>query len=131
MLAFQATARLPETGVVDRPTWTALLGADAAAQLYDKAAQAAIGTVEVAEVTAVAAAASGGSAVVAAAAASIRVSTSVGAADAKATLTKWPVLMEGDGGREVHALQVRHGVIWYDRRDAGLRNTQGSGLTSG
>ncbi|GFR47646.1 hypothetical protein Agub_g9389 [Astrephomene gubernaculifera] len=135
VLAFQASVRLPETGVVDRPTWTALLGEAAAGELYDRGAAAEAAAVMAAVVTAVQTAESGdrsgdgastrspppvspppvSSDAVSAAAppppASSSSSSSAAAAAATAATAagppaQWPVLMEGDGGREVHALQV-------------------------
>ncbi|KAG2424695.1 hypothetical protein HXX76_014271 [Chlamydomonas incerta] len=98
VLTFQASERLPETGVVDRPTWTALLGAEVADELYSRAAAAAAATATAATapVAAATAPSSSGSGS----------SSGRGTAKAGEPQARWKVLMEGDGGKEVHALQV-------------------------
>jgi peptidoglycan hydrolase-like protein with peptidoglycan-binding domain len=99
LLSYQACQGLPETGVTDDATWAALLGSDAVAsgggggaeaqqQQQDGAASASSSSSN----------GSGSSSTTAAAA----------AADAPPRTT-WPVVMDGDGGREVHALHVALG----------------------
>ncbi|KXZ54376.1 hypothetical protein GPECTOR_5g455 [Gonium pectorale] len=96
VLSFQASARLPETGVVDRPTWTALLGQEEAEQLFSRAPQQQPQQPQPAPTASPAAA-------------SVPAPGSGPAGSGSSErryVDKWPVLMEGDGGREVHALQV-------------------------
>ncbi|EFJ50292.1 hypothetical protein VOLCADRAFT_103883 [Volvox carteri f. nagariensis] len=105
VLSFQASERLPETGVVDRPTWTALLGVEVAEELYARAAALSNSGVATAT-TATAEPASSQPSPASSARISTTTTSTAPAAAAPADLTKWPVLMDGDGGREVHAMQV-------------------------
>ncbi|GLC56122.1 hypothetical protein PLESTB_001066700 [Pleodorina starrii] len=109
VLSFQASERLPETGVVDRPTWTALLGTQVAEELYGRAAAAAAAASGVEPVKTDSSAPATSSSP---SSSSSAPSPSAGRGAVPAPppagvdLLQWPVLMEGDGGREVHALQV-------------------------
>lgn len=104
VLAFQASVRLPETGVVDRPTWTALLGEQEAGRLY---AAAGAGSAAGGDGAGAGAGAAGaGAGAVRAGDVGESHAARTGVSDVE-TFERWPVLMEGDGGRAVHALQVR------------------------
>ncbi|GIL66280.1 hypothetical protein Vafri_19872, partial [Volvox africanus] len=108
VLAFQASERIPEIGVVDRTTWTALLGPEVAEELYSRTPTMTTTAPALVTSTATATASLGAAT---ATSSSSRLSAASGSAAATAgvppeDLTKWPVLMDGDGGREVHALQV-------------------------
>eukprot|EP01024_Parvocaulis_polyphysoides_P042079 TRINITY_DN3855_c0_g1_i1.p1 TRINITY_DN3855_c0_g1~~TRINITY_DN3855_c0_g1_i1.p1 ORF type:complete len:625 (-),score=149.81 TRINITY_DN3855_c0_g1_i1:540-2414(-) len=113
LLTFQACSNLPETGTADEPTWKALLGEDLKPIVpkdQDTVPETPssttksnsgngqteqtkfTGSKEVVLTTAVEEKQSIGN-----------INQNLGAVDG------WPVLMEGDGGKEVHALQVSLG----------------------
>ncbi|KAG2494501.1 hypothetical protein HYH03_007270 [Edaphochlamys debaryana] len=130
VLAFQASEHLPETGVVDRPTWAALLGQDVTDELYARAGSAAASS-----------SSSRGAAGVAPKPEPMAStgSTEGGEEDedeedeldghasparreaSNAATGRWPVLMEGDGGKEVHALQVALSNAGFHPSDDDMR----------
>ena len=83
LLTFQACEDLPETGVVNQATWDALLEGhgDSSGASSSQASSSSSSS------------SAGGKA-------------SAAAPAAPKALLSWPVLMETDGGREVHHLQV-------------------------
>jgi hypothetical protein len=83
LLTFQACESLPETGVVDQATWDALLEGHGDSSEASSSSSS--------QVSSSSSAGGAGRAASPAAAKS---------------LLSWPVLMETDGGREVHHLQV-------------------------